>query len=40
MMFISEITPTKYAVMSGGEIIFTGSYYECSLFISQANGEI
>ena len=40
MMFISEITPTKYAVMSGGEIIFTGSYYECSLFINQADGKI
>lgn len=40
MMFISEITPTKYAVMSGSEIIFTGSYYECSLFINQVDGKI
>lgn len=39
-MMISEITPTKYAVMSGGEIIFTGSYYECLLFINQADGKI
>ena len=39
-MIISQITPTKYAVMSGGEIIFIGSYYECSLFISQADGKV
>jgi hypothetical protein len=40
MMFISELKHNKFAVMSGGEIIFIGTYYECSLFISQANAEI
>lgn len=40
MMFISEIYQNKFAVMSGGEIIFTGSYYECSLFIHQVDGKI
>lgn len=39
-MIISEISHNKYAVMIGGEIIFTGTYYECSLFISQTNAEI